>query len=175
MTRILGIDPGSRITGFGVIEVINRRVRYVTSGCLRVEGDGLPLRLKSIFEGISEVVCEYSPDEMAIEKVFVQRNVDSALKLGQARGAAICATVMQSLSVAEYSATQIKKAVVGKGHANKEQVQFMVRTLLSLSAAPQQDAADALACALCHNQMRELPSKISAKRVAALPLQRALS
>lgn len=153
--RILGIDPGSRLTGFGVVEVDAGQVRYVTSGCLRVEGRGFPQRLKSIFEGISEIVEQFAPDELAIEQVFVHKNVDSALKLGQARGAAICAAVVRDLPVFEYSPTQIKQAVVGKGRAEKEQVQFMVRVLLRLSQTPQADAADALACALCHYQGRE--------------------
>ena len=138
--RILGIDPGSRITGFGVIETAQHKPVYVTSGCIRVEGRELPERLKSIFNSISEIVAEFQPDELAIEKVFVKNNVDSALKLGQARGAAICAAVIQDLTVAEYTATQIKKAVVGKGHASKDQVQFMVRTILNLQGLPQEDA-----------------------------------
>lgn len=153
--RILGIDPGSRRTGFGVIEVRGGRAVYVVSGHLRTEGDSLPERLKSIYEGISQIVTEYSPGELAIEKVFVRQNVDSALKLGQARGVAICAAVMQGLPVFEYSPNEIKLAITGKGHAGKEQIQFMVRTLLNLPGLPQQDAADALACALCHRNTRQ--------------------
>jgi len=154
--RILGIDPGSRITGFGVVEVSGGKARYITSGCLRVGGEGsLPLRLKAIFEGISEVVTEFSPQEMAIEQVFVRHNIDSALKLGQARGAAICAATYLGLEVFEYTPTRIKQAVVGRGHASKDQVQFMMKTLLQLSAKPQEDAADALACALCHFNSRD--------------------
>ena len=155
--RILGIDPGSRITGFGVIEISAGQARYVTSGCLRVADKGdLPQRLKAIFEGVGEIVSEFAPQEMAIEQVFVQRNVDSALKLGQARGAAICAATARGLEVFEYTPTRIKQAVVGRGHATKDQVQFMMKTLLQLSAEPQQDAADALACALCHFNSRDL-------------------
>jgi crossover junction endodeoxyribonuclease RuvC len=153
--RILGIDPGSRRTGFGVIEVHGGRTSYVVSGHLRTEGDSLPERLKSIYEGISQIVTEYAPTELAIERVFVRLNVDTALKLGQARGAAICAAAMQDLAVFEYSPTEIKKAIAGKGHADKEQIQFMVRTLLNLPGLPQQDAADALACALCHRHTRQ--------------------
>ncbi len=153
--RILGIDPGSRITGFGVIEVVQGQVVYVTSGCIRVQGKALPERLKSIFDSVSEVVADYCPDQMAIEQVFVKNNIDSALKLGQARGAAICAGMTRDLDVFEYTPTQIKKAVVGKGHADKAQMQFMVRAVLKLPGLPQEDAADALACALCHHHTHE--------------------
>ncbi len=148
--RILGIDPGSRITGYGIIQIESRKACYVACGAIRAEGKNFPDRLKTIFEGVHNVVSSYQPDEMAIEKVFVKLNIDSALKLGQARGAAICATIGAELSVAEYTPTQIKKAVVGQGHATKAQVQHMVRVLLNLSATPQSDAADALATALCH-------------------------
>jgi len=155
MTRILGIDPGSRLTGFGVIDVSGRQLSYVTSGCIRTSRGELPQRIAEIVAGISEVLEEYQPDEMAIEKVFMSRNADSALKLGQARGAAISAVVMRDLPVFEYSATQIKKAIVGRGHADKLQVQYMVCSMLALPAAPQEDAADALACGLCHSHTRQ--------------------
>lgn len=148
--RILGIDPGSRITGFGVIEVQQGRIHYVTSGCVKVTGVTFPLRLKEVFDGVRQVSQHYQPDCMAIEKVFVNKNVDSALKLGQARGAAICAVLDNELPVHEYAPTEIKKAVVGKGRAAKEQVQHMVAALLKLPGLPQSDAADALAVALCH-------------------------
>ena len=153
--RILGIDPGSRITGFGLIEIAGGQLSYVTSGCIRVEGKALPERLKSIFNSVSEIVVDFRPDEMAIEQVFMKNNVDSVLKLGQARGAAICAAVTRELDVFEYTPTQIKQAIVGRGHADKAQVQFMVRAILNLPGLPQQDAADALACALCHRHTRE--------------------
>lgn len=153
--RILGIDPGSRITGFGVIEIEDGQLSYVTSGCIRVAGQALPERLKSIFNSVSEIVADFRPDEMAVEQVFMKNNVDSALKLGQARGAAICAAVTRDLDVFEYTPTQIKQAIVGRGHADKAQVQFMVRAILNLPGLPQQDAADALACALCHRHTRE--------------------
>jgi len=153
--RILGIDPGSRITGFGVIEIVDGRLSYITSGCIRVTGAVLPERLKSIFDSVGEIVNQYRPDELAIEQVFVKNNVDSALKLGQARGAAICAAMTRALDVYEYTPTQIKQAIVGKGHADKAQVQFMVRAILKLPGLPQEDAADALACALCHRHTRE--------------------
>ncbi len=155
MTRILGIDPGSRITGFGVIDVEGGRVSYVTSGCVRMTDVSLPARLKTIFEGISEIVATYNPHVMAIEQVFMRHNVDSALKLGQARGAAICAGVVQSLLVYEYTPAQIKQAIAGKGNAAKAQVQHMVKALLKLPGSPQADAADALACALCHSHVHQ--------------------
>ncbi|OGT20753.1 MAG: crossover junction endodeoxyribonuclease RuvC [Gammaproteobacteria bacterium RBG_16_57_12] len=148
--RILGIDPGSRRTGFGIVDHAKGRTAYVTSGCVRSDGDDFARRLKEIFDGIREITRTYRPDAIAIEKVFVKINVDSALKLGQARGAALCAVLMDELPVCEYSPTQIKQAVVGKGNAAKLQVQHMVKVLLCLPGAPQADAADALAVALCH-------------------------
>lgn len=163
MPRILGIDPGSRITGFGVIEVAGTAARYVASGTVRTEEMAFPLRLRCIFEKVSEVVATYQPEVLAIEEVFVHRNVDSALKLGQARGAAICACVTQNLTVAEYSPREIKQAVVGSGAASKEQVQFMVRALLSLQGTIQIDASDALAVALCHSQHRVLSQRLNHK------------
>ena len=150
MPRILGIDPGSRLTGFGVIDVDGRDSRYIASGCIRVQGADLPTKLGIIFNGVSQLVGSHRPDMLSIERVFMHHNPDSALKLGQARGAAICAAVAQQLPVAEYSPTQIKQAVVGHGHADKKQVQHMVTLLLSLSDTPPEDAADALAAALCH-------------------------
>lgn len=149
--RILGIDPGSRITGFGVVNVLrNGKLQYVASGCVRVGKGALGDKLKIIYDGMSEVIRTYQPGAVAIEKVFLARNADSALKLGQARGAAITASVNSALAVAEYSARQVKRAVVGKGGADKRQVQHMVKALLQLSGTPQADAADALACAICH-------------------------
>lgn len=155
MTRILGIDPGSRITGYGIIESDGNHSVYVTSGCIRIVEKELPQKLKVIFENIQEIVNTHRPDEISIEQVFMHKSAGSALKLGQARGAAICAGVSCSVSVSEYSARQIKQAVVGKGGASKEQVQHMVRTLLALSDIPQEDAADALAAALCHAHSRQ--------------------
>lgn len=150
MARILGIDPGSRLTGFGVVEVAGRGTRYVTSGVIRTGGGAFAERLNCIFEQLGEVVEAYAPELMAIEQVFVHRNPNSALKLGQARGAAICACVTRGLPVAEYSPSEIKQAVVGSGGASKEQVQYMVKMLLKLSGSLQADAADALAVAVCH-------------------------
>ena len=148
--RILGIDPGLRITGFGVIEKSGARLSYVTSGCVRTpEGDD-PLRLNVILQGLREIIALHRPDQAAVERVFVNINPRSTLALGQARGTAICAAVDAGLPVAEYTALQVKQAVVGKGRAKKEQVQEMVRRLLRLPGAPSPDAADALACAICH-------------------------
>ncbi len=148
--RILGIDPGLRITGFGVLDKTGTRLSYVTSGCIRTPTGDLALRLKTILEGLREVIAQSQPQQVAIEQVFVNTNPQSTLLLGQARGTAICAAVLSDLPLAEYTALQIKKAVVGNGHAAKEQVQAMVQRLLNLSGAPGADAADALACAICH-------------------------
>ncbi len=149
--RVLGIDPGSRITGFGIINVLRNGVlQYVASGAVRTGKGDLAERLKQVYDGIAEVIDHYQPTVVAIEKVFMARNADSALKLGQARGAAICAGVNHGLMIEEYTALQVKRAVVGRGHAEKTQVQHMVRALLTLSGSPQADAADALACAICH-------------------------
>lgn len=150
MAIILGIDPGSRITGYGVIQCQGRQQQYLGSGCIRTSGDDLSQRLQQIFVGVSELIRQYQPDQFAIERVFMAKNADSALKLGQARGAAIVAATNSDLIVAEYSATQIKSAVVGTGRATKEQVQHMITQLLKLPAAPQADAADALGVAVCH-------------------------
>ncbi|MEW6513767.1 MAG: crossover junction endodeoxyribonuclease RuvC [Pseudomonadota bacterium] len=149
--RILGIDPGLRITGFGVIDKTGQKLAYVASGCIKSnERDALPLRLKMLLDGIGEVISTYKPNEAAIEKVFVNVNPQSTLLLGQARGAAISALVLAALPVAEYTALQVKQAVVGHGKAAKEQVGHMVTRLLQLPGEPSADAADALACAICH-------------------------
>lgn len=147
---ILGIDPGSRITGYGVINAVGARIDYVASGCIRISGDILAERLQQVYAGVSEVIERYQPQEMAIEQVFMARNADSALKLGQARGVAIVAAANQALPVAEYAARRVKQSVVGNGNADKVQVQHMVAHLLKLPGLPQADAADALAIALCH-------------------------
>ena len=164
--RILGIDPGLRVTGFGVIEIdslkSNGKISYITSGVIKTasakknvvagedDREELPARLKVILDGLFEVIDTYQPSQVAIEKVFVNVNPQSTLLLGQARGAAISAAVIRNLSVAEYTALQVKQSVVGNGHAQKEQVQEMVKRLLNLPAAPNSDSADALACAICH-------------------------
>jgi len=148
--KILGIDPGLRVTGFGVLEKHGNRLQYVTSGVIRSGEGTLPERLKIIFESISELVASHRPDQAAIEKVFVNVNPQSTLLLGQARGAALCALSMGGLPIFEYTALQLKKAVVGHGRAQKSQVQEMVTRLLSLSGTPSTDAADALGVAICH-------------------------
>ncbi|HZO03730.1 MAG TPA: crossover junction endodeoxyribonuclease RuvC [Burkholderiales bacterium] len=147
--RILGIDPGLQVTGFGVIDSDTRLV-YVASGCVKSGSGDLAARLKSILEGLNEVISAHTPGEVAVEKVFVNANPQSTLALGQARGTAICAAVLAGLPVAEYTALQVKQSVVGNGHAAKEQVQHMVKRLLALPGDPAPDAADALACAICH-------------------------
>jgi crossover junction endodeoxyribonuclease RuvC len=149
--RILGIDPGLGITGYGVVEKDASALEYVASGRIRSnEAEPLAARLATILAGLREVIELYQPHEMAIERVFVNVNPHSTLLLGQARGAAICAAVIAHLPVSEYSALQVKQAVVGQGHARKEQVQEMVKRLLRLPAPAGADASDALACAICH-------------------------
>jgi crossover junction endodeoxyribonuclease RuvC len=148
--RILGIDPGLRVTGFGLIDKIGARLSYVSSGCVRTGEADLPERLKTILDSLREIIEEHRPAQVAVEQVFVNVNPRSTLLLGQARGAAICAAVTCDLPVAEYTALQVKQAVVGNGHGDKRQVQHMVRHLLRLPGDPSADAADALACAICH-------------------------
>jgi crossover junction endodeoxyribonuclease RuvC len=149
-TRILGIDPGLTVTGYGILDLNSNQLSYVTSGRIRTGDGDLALRLKTILDGLSEVIAAHHPEQIALEKVFVNVNPQSTLLLGQARGTAICAAVLHGLPVAEYTALQVKQAVVGNGHAQKRQVQDMVRRLLQLRADPSPDAADALACAICH-------------------------
>ncbi len=151
VVRILGIDPGLGTTGYGLIDKERGNLAYVASGRVRSrEGDALAERLGAILAGLAEVIDRYHPGQCAIEKVFVNVNPQSTLLLGQARGAAICAAVVARLPVAEYTALQVKQAVVGHGQASKDQVQEMVKRLLRLPAAPGPDASDALACAICH-------------------------
>ncbi|MSP53297.1 MAG: crossover junction endodeoxyribonuclease RuvC [Gammaproteobacteria bacterium] len=159
MTIILGIDPGSLITGYGVISVTGNKLTYLDSGCIRVAGKELPQRLQQIYLDIRKIMEQYPPQEAAIEQVFMQQNAGSALKLGQARGAAIVAILADNIApnnilLAEYSARQVKQAVVGYGAAAKTQVQQMVKTMLNLPKIPQADAADALAIAICHAHSR---------------------
>ena len=148
--RILGIDPGLRVTGFGILVQHGNKLVYVTSGCIRATGASLPVRLGILARDIAHVIAEERPTEVAVEKVFVNVNPNSTLLLGQARGAVIAAAVLAGLPVHEYTAGQVKQAVVGQGRALKPQVQEMVRRLLQLSGLPSPDAADALACAICH-------------------------
>lgn len=150
MTCILGIDPGSRLTGYGIVEDSPQGLRYITSGSIRSNAEEFPVRLKQIFDGVTELVEQFHPQQLAIEQVFMHKNADSALKLGHARGAAICAAQVAGLQVFEYAARQVKQAIAGKGSAEKGQVQHMVKILLGLSGSLQIDAGDALGVCLCH-------------------------
>jgi crossover junction endodeoxyribonuclease RuvC len=153
----LGVDPGSVKTGFGLVNAVGNQVEYIASGVIRLKIDHtIPARLKDIFDSINEVITEYQPDEVAVEQVFMAKNASSALKLGQARGAAIAAAGFHDLPVAEYEARKVKQSVVGNGAADKHQVQHMVVQLLKLNCAPQEDAADALAIAMCHAHTQQL-------------------
>lgn len=163
MIRILGIDPGLRVTGFGIIEANARKAVYLTSGCIRSEGQDLPRRLRTIFEGVQALIEEHRPHEAAIENVFMQRNASSALKLGQARGAAICALVNGALPVFEYTPAQIKQSIAGRGAAAKQQVQHMVCAILGLRTPPRLDASDALACALSHYHVQQTRARMTAR------------
>ena len=160
MAIILGIDPGSRITGYGVIEEIAQSSRYIASGSIRVDSDYFPDRLKQIFDGVTEVISVYQPEQMAIEQVFMHKNADSALKLGHARGAAICAVQAAGLPVFEYAARQVKQALVGKGNADKHQVQHMVKILLNIKGDLQIDASDALGVCLCHAHYQQTEQRL---------------
>ncbi len=161
MTRILGIDPGSRVTGFGIIEIVPNGHRYITSGCIRTAAEYFPDRLQEIFNGLNQIVREYQPQQMAIEQVFMHKNADSALKLGQARGAAICAVQFNGLPVFEYAARQVKQALVGKGSADKLQVQHMVKILLKIQGDLAIDASDALGICLCHAHYQQTADRLA--------------
>ena len=168
MTVILGIDPGSRKTGFGVIRVERNQAQYVSSGTIHLPvKEALGARLRVLFESLSEIIDTHQPTVASIESVFMAKSADSALKLGHARGAAMVACVINDLEVHEYAARQIKQSVVGTGAANKQQVQHMVTALLGLSAEPAEDAADGLAAALCHCNTQGLASALSASRFRA--------
>jgi crossover junction endodeoxyribonuclease RuvC len=158
--RILGIDPGSRITGFGVVDFVGDSPSYVASGTVSSPDGDFPERLRQIFTSIGEIVTEYGPDVVAIESVFMHKNAGSALKLGHARSAALCATFEHNVEVVEYAPREIKQAVVGTGAASKEQVQHMVVALLGLEAVPTEDASDALATALCHGHQCRILARL---------------
>jgi crossover junction endodeoxyribonuclease RuvC len=161
MARILGIDPGSQNTGYGIIDMVGGQSRHEASGHIRTpSGQPLAQRLKIIFEAVTQLIVGYRPDEMAVEQVFMHRNADSALKLGHARGVALCAGALAHLPIHEYTPRAIKQAVVGRGGAAKEQVQHMVCVLLNLKNLPQADAADALAVALCHGHTVQTLSRL---------------
>lgn len=159
--RILGIDPGSRATGYGLLDAAPGRLTFLDCGIINAGGGPFPERLEFIFRGLCEVIAAHGPGEVAVEKVFVSRNAESAIKLGQARGAAICAAVQAGLPVAEYAATRIKQAVVGRGGADKRQVQHMVCAMLGLRETPASDAADALAVAVCHAHESETAARVA--------------
>jgi len=167
--RILGLDPGSLVTGYALLECNGNDVQYLDSGCIRASGDEFTRRIQQIFAGIEQVVQTHQPDEIAIERVFVHRNADSALKLGQARGAALCAVFASAAQIFEYAPRQVKQAVVGTGAAEKAQVQIMIKRLLKLNEAVMSnmgsDAADAVAIALCHAHSRRLSALLQSGRV----------
>lgn len=165
--RILGLDPGSLITGYALLECAGGRMQYLASGAIRTTHAHFPRRLAEIFEGVAALIAQYRPDEVAIERTFMHRNADSALKLGQARGAALCATFAAQPRIYEYAPREVKLAVVGTGSAQKDQVQLMVKHLLKLEGTIGPDAADALAMALCHAHSRRLQSLMT--RAAGAP------
>ena len=158
--RILGIDPGSRFTGYGVIQVSGDRAQTICHGVIKAGSGKFPERLGIIFAGIRDLIEEHRPDQAAIETVFLSHNASSALKLGQARGAAICSAISMGLPVSEYSPRSIKQAIVGRGGAEKVQVQHMVMVLLQLKESPAEDAADALAVALCHQHTQQTVNRM---------------
>ncbi|HSX19824.1 MAG TPA: crossover junction endodeoxyribonuclease RuvC [Gammaproteobacteria bacterium] len=153
---ILGIDPGSITLGYGIIQQHRNTVTYVASGCIKVGKHEWPQRLRLIYDDLCYIIQQYKPNHVAIEKVFVHKNAASALKLGQARGAAIVAAASHDLLISEYSAREVKQAVVGYGNAEKSQIQHMIKAILNLNEVPATDAADALAVALCHGNTRKL-------------------
>jgi len=159
--RVLGIDPGSRITGLAVVETTGDSLTSLHFQSLKLPGKDLPKRLGLIYQGVQQVIAEYNPDVVAVEQVFIATNAKSALTLGHARGSAICAAINAGCDVTEYSALQIKRAVVGTGSASKEQVQHMVRVLCGLRSAPPADAADAIACAICQIHTAQVEQKLN--------------
>jgi len=160
--RILGIDPGSRLTGYGIIDIKGDRSIPVHFGVIKAGTGEFAERLGIIFNGLREGIDEYHPDEAAVETVFVSHNAASAIKLGQARGAAVCAVIADGVTVAEYSPRSVKQAIVGRGGADKAQVQHMVKILLGLTESPSEDAADALAVALCHHHTQSTLTRMAA-------------
>ena len=159
--RVLGIDPGSRVTGVGVVEAEGQALRHIYSASIRVGEGDLGPRLARIYRAVTDVIDQHAPEEVAIEQVFLARNPHAALVLGHARGSALLAGDHRQRIIAEYSAREIKRAVVGTGRAAKEQVQHMVKMLLSLDRIPPADAADALACAICHIHTRQMTARVS--------------
>jgi crossover junction endodeoxyribonuclease RuvC len=161
--RVLGVDPGSRITGYGIIDKEGNRLLHVDNGAIFTDSRrDFPMRLQRIYRGLTEIIAQHRPDVMAVENIFFATNVQSALKLGQARGAAIVAGVNAGLPVFEYTALQVKQAVVGHGRADKQQVQKMLKALLNLPEVAQEDASDALAAAVCHAHSMTMQSRLRA-------------
>jgi crossover junction endodeoxyribonuclease RuvC len=165
--RILGIDPGSRLTGFGVVDFDGDKPVYVASGTVKSIDGAFADRLRQIFESVAGIVAEFRPDIVSVESVFMHKNAGSALKLGHARSAAICATFEHGAEVHEYAPREIKQAVVGTGAATKEQVQHMIVSILGLEAAPSPDAADALAAAICHGNQRRIHAQLGTGKAIA--------
>ncbi len=167
--RILGIDPGSRLTGVGILDFDGDTPAYVSSGTVKSIDGGFADRLRQIFEAVAGIMNEFNPHIVAIESVFMHKNASSALKLGHARSAALCATFEHDVEVFEYAPREIKQAVVGTGSATKEQVQHMVVSILNLEGTPAPDAADALAAALCHGNQHRVHARLgTGKRIAGL-------
>lgn len=164
MALILGIDPGSRVTGYGIVNAVGNRLEYVTCGSIRLPDVDHPQRLKKIFDSVCQIIEEFSPQESAIEEVFLGKSVSSALKLGQARGSAMVACLHHDLPVAEYSPRKVKQALVGNGNADKTQVQHMIKVLLGVTGEVQADAADALAIAICHANTKASLIKVAGAR-----------
>lgn len=165
--RILGIDPGSRLTGFGVVDFVGDKATYVASGTVISKDGAFADRLRQIFESVGAIMSEYRPDIVAVESVFMHKNAGSALKLGHARSAALCATFEYGAEVFEYAPREIKQAVVGTGAATKEQVQHMIVSLLELDGVPAPDAADALAAALCHGHQHRIQVRLGSNKAIA--------
>ncbi len=165
MARIIGVDPGSRITGYGIIDSNRQRLDHVANGCVAAKTGTFPERIKFIFQELSDLVGEYRPDSMVLEQVFFARNPQSALKLGHARAAAMLAGANADLPIHEYAARQVKQALTGRGGAKKDQIQHMVRILLGLGESPATDAADALALAICHAHTDATRVRIAATAV----------
>jgi crossover junction endodeoxyribonuclease RuvC len=160
--RILGIDPGSRITGYGIIESRGNRLQHLDNGIIATKADApLAHRLKTIYDGVARIITDYTPDVVAVEQIFLAKNPQAALVLGHARGTAMLAAINHDLAIHEYTALQVKSAVVGYGRAGKPQVQQMVKALLNLPEIAQEDAADALGVAICHAHSRTLTQALT--------------
>lgn len=160
MMRVLGIDPGSQNTGLGVIDEDRGEMQYIDCRTIKLAGRPMPIRLGMIYEGVGKMIDEYAPDVVSVEEVFFAKNPNSALMLGQARGSAICSAVTRKCEIVEYTALQIKQAVVGTGSAKKEQVQHMVRVILGLRFTPGSDEADALGAAICHIHTHQVQARL---------------